>query len=335
MTTFAATATTCAQCRAQLALTLLACPRCGSLVHAHRLEQLATTARLASEQGDIAGALSAWREAIELLPPNSRQFQIIQQKIIELSGKVGASEAPARRSRGSSATGWQKIAAAIGAAVLFILTKAKLLLFGLANSSTLLSMLLSLGVYWTAWGWKFALGLVISIYIHEMGHVVELRRYGFKATAPLFIPGLGAMIRLQQQVSNPREDAAIGLAGPIYGLGAAAVAAAIWYGAKLPIFGAIAAVGAWINLFNLIPIWTLDGGRAFHALSRGQRWLCALTAGVCWYFVRDGMLLLLLIVVALRALSEVGNKEGDRRATFQYVFLVITLSLLCLIHVKP
>jgi Zn-dependent protease len=165
-------------------------------------------------------------------------------------------------------------------------------------------------------------------------HVVALRRFGFKATAPLFIPGLGAVIRLQQRVTNPREDAAIGLAGPIYGLGAALASAALWIATKHPIFGAIAGVGAWINLFNLTPVWTLDGGRAFHGMSRGQRLLCAVAAGICWYFVRDGMLLLLLIVIGLRVLSEPGDKAGNRSATSQYVLLVVALSLLCLIKVK-
>ena len=60
-----------------------------------------------------------------------------------------------------------------------------------------------------------ALGLVLSIYVHEMGHVIALRRYGFKADAPMFIPGLGAIIRLRQHVVDPRADAQIGLAGPI------------------------------------------------------------------------------------------------------------------------
>lgn len=333
MTTATTTARICPQCLAELAPALLACPRCGSLVYAERLQELAQSAQAATANGDTAGALAAWREAIDLLPGNSRQYQVIAGKIAELSSQVAAS-GPSGGKSGTSSSGKRGALAAAGAVLLFILTKAKLLLLGLANWSTLASMLLSVGVYWTAWGWKFALGLVVSIYIHEMGHVVALRRFGFKATAPLFIPGLGAVIRLQQRVANPREDAAIGLAGPIYGLGAALASAGLWLATKQPIFGAIASVGAWINLFNLTPVWTLDGGRAFHALSRGQRWLCALATGACWYFVRDGMLVLLLIVIGLRALSEPGNKTGDRNAAAQFVVLIVALSLLCLIKVK-
>jgi len=83
-------------------------------------------------------------------------------------------------------------------------------------------LLLSASLYWTIWGWKFALGVVLSIYIHEMGHVQALQRYGIKATAPMFIPGLGAVIRLKQYPADAREDARVGLAGPLWGLGALA-----------------------------------------------------------------------------------------------------------------
>ena len=76
---------------------------------------------------------------------------------------------------------------------LFLLTKGKLLLFGLSKGTTFLSMLAALGVYWTLWGWKFALGFVLSIYVHEMGHVAAMKRFGLAATAPMFIPGFGAL----------------------------------------------------------------------------------------------------------------------------------------------
>jgi len=95
-------------------------------------------------------------------------------------------------------------------------------------------------------------------------------------------------------------------------------------------FLAIASVGAWINLFNLMPVWTLDGGRAFHAMSRGQRWIAFAATAASYAFVHDGLLLILLIVIAGRALAEPGNPEGDRRATAWYAALVVTLSVLCI-----
>src|SRR5262249_51446039 len=94
---------------------------------------------------------------------------------------------------------------------LLALSKGKLLLIGLTKASTFYSMFLSIGVYAIAWGWKFAVGLVLSIYIHEMGYVAALLRYGVKASAPMFIPGLGALVRLQQPFDDPRQEARVAL----------------------------------------------------------------------------------------------------------------------------
>ena len=133
--------------------------------------------------------------------------------------------------------GWSKGAAtgAVGTLALalwkfkflafMVLSKGKLLLLGLTKASTFLSMFATVGVYWTAFGFRFALGFVLSIYIHEMGHVAALARYGIAASAPLFIPGVGAFIRLKQEFTDPRQDARVALAGPIWGLGAALVCA--------------------------------------------------------------------------------------------------------------
>jgi len=329
----------CRACSAELAPTLLACPRCGGLVHSDRLEALAATARDATAREDYPTALSAWREAIELLPRESKQYAIISRKIDVLSAKSGSTPAVKGNPGQSGAAG--KAAAGMGAlglllwkfkiVILFILTKGKLLILGLTKASTFFSMLLSFAAYWSIWGWKFALGLVLSIYVHEMGHVVALRRYGFKATAPLFIPGLGALIRLQQQVNNPREDAAIGLAGPVYGMMAVAATLALWLALRHPVLLAIAGVGAWINLFNLLPVWTLDGGRAFHAMSRMQRWLAAIAVAAGWAISQDGLLVILGIVIAGRAIAEPGEKDGDWSTTIKYAGLVVILSAMCLV----
>src|SRR5258708_24000683 len=110
------------------------------------------------------------------------------------------------------------------------------------------------GVYWALYGWAFALGIVFSIYIHEMGHVLTLRRYGIPADPPMFIPGLGAFIRLRRLSITPIQDSRIGLAGPIYGLGAAVVALALWYVTGSKPSAPIAHFRAALNLFNLIPV---------------------------------------------------------------------------------
>ena len=305
---------------------MLACPVCARLVHGEHLARLAQAAREAEARGDISAALAEWRLALGLLPVGSKQHQVISEKITELGRDLPAGAIPADpRSGGQSSV--MRAAAGIGAIGLMF-WKFKVLLVGLTKGTTLLSMILSLGVYWTMWGWKFALGLVLSIYVHEMGHVITLRRYGFKSTAPMFIPGLGALIRLQQRIVNPDEDAAIGLAGPIYGLGAATFSLGLWLATAHPIFADIAGVGALINLFNLLPIGTLDGGRGFHAMSRLQKLLCTATVAVAWYQTGDGLLLLHAIVCVARALGDKRHEKGNWKATVTYVSLVVLLTAL-------
>ena len=333
----------CSRCDTQLAPTLLACPACGWLVHSDRLTRLANEASAAAARGDTAAALGQWRDALDLLPEGSKQREIVAAKINALSEQVQTgTSAPAGPSH-KPASGAKGALVGAGALALllwkfkfvltFVLTKGKLLLLGLTKASTLFSMLLSLGVYWTVWGWKFALGLVLSIYVHEMGHVVALRHFGIKATAPMFIPGVGAVIRSRQHPANPREDAVIGLAGPIYGLGAAVASYVIFLATGMPIFAAVAKVGAWINLFNLLPIIPLDGGRAFNPMSRNQRWLCVAALFGAWFFTAEGLLLLLGLVAILRAVAGRDDERGDVRATAQYVGLVAVLSWMCLIPV--
>jgi Zn-dependent protease len=215
----------------------------------------------------------------------------------------------------------------------FVLTKGKLLLLGLTKAGTVLSMLLSLGVYWAAWGWKFALGVVVSIYIHEMGHVAQLERFGIKASAPMFIPGFGALVRLKQNPATPAEDASVGLAGPLWGLGAALAAYAVFQVTAIGIWAAIAQWSARINLFNLLPVWQLDGSRGFHALSRGQRWVVVAAIGVAWFVTHEGMLGLLLIVAGFTAAAGRPAERADGAALGKYLFLLAALSGLSAIRV--
>ncbi len=233
---------------------------------------------------------------------------------------------------------WGKGAAGVGAlgallfkfkfALVFVLTKAKLLLFGLTKAGTLLSMLLSAGVYWTIWGWKFAFGVVLSIYVHEMGHVQALQRYGIKATAPMFIPGIGAVIRLKQYPAEPREDARVGLAGPLWGLGAALAAYAMYRATGIGVWGAIAHFGAWVNLFNLVPVWQLDGARGFRSLARYQRWIAVAVIAVMWVATSEGLLVLLGCAAAAAAAFGRAAEEPDHIALAHYTLLVGVLSLM-------
>lgn len=328
----------CPACDTELAPNLLTCPKCRRLVHSDRLKTLADAATKSANPVD---ALVAWREALALLPAGTRQHDTIQAKITELGQLVDTLPSP---DPSSAKTGgpWTGRAAGLGAIglvlwkfktfLLLLFTKGKVLLLGLTKASTFASMLLSFGVYWTLFGWPLALGLVISIYIHEMGHVVTLMRYGVKATAPMFIPGLGAVIRLRQSLDDPRQDARCGLAGPIWGLGAALGSYALNLATGLPIFLVIARLGAFINLFNLLPFATLDGGRAFRSMDKNQRWLAVLGIGAIMSFSESneapGLLALLLIGGVFTVLAGKAPKTADRQGLVAYLVLVAVLTLI-------
>jgi Zn-dependent protease len=152
--------------------------------------------------------------------------------------------------------------AAVGAAIVkwgAILLKLKV--FTLAGT-----MLLSLAAYAWIWGWTFALGFILLLFIHEMGHVIALRRMGIKAGLPTFIPFLGAFVTMKEQPKTAWHEAVSGIAGPV--LGSAAAALCWWYAHETGsnFVRALAFAGFLINLFNLIPILPLDGGRTAAAI---------------------------------------------------------------------
>ena len=331
----------CPVCGTEVATGLLSCPGCRRLIHAERLKFLAEQAGRAELDGALSESLASWREVLELLPRGSKQAQTVEAKISDLGLRVDTSpnHAPSRDPRNPPTdaavpTGkpWMSLAG-IGSLLLILAGKAKFLVLGLTKGSTLLTMFASLGVYWAAFGWKFALGLVLSIYIHEMGHVAVLIRYGIKASAPLFLPGLGAVIRLKQTLSDPRQDARVGLAGPVWGLGAALASYAVFLIGGFPVWGAIAKLGAFINLFNLIPFWQLDGGRAFRVFSRPQRWLAAMVIAVAWALTNEGLLLLLLAVASYRAFADRPADRPDAISVAVYLGLIATLSAMARIPV--
>lgn len=316
----------------------LVCPGCHRLLHADRLKQLIWEAQQAEQENRFSDALVFLRQALDLLPPRTKQYEALREKITELGQRVdGLSPSGYHSSvvqEHRSFFGKNGGKAGILGLLAVLLSKFKFLLLGLAKLPTLLTMLAFFGVYWSQFGWVFALGIVLSIYIHEMGHVEALNRYGIKATAPFFIPGFGALILVKQRLTNPREDARMGLAGPLWGLGAAIVAYALYKATGIQSLAAIARMGAWINLFNLIPFWQLDGGRGFHSLSSWQRWIILSVMGLMLYYTGEKLLMILMVFALFKAFSKNAPPEADTGGMAEFVFLVVILSLMCTIPVS-
>jgi Zn-dependent protease len=325
-----APAARCQRCGTELAPIMLSCPACGSLVHADRLKALAAEAEAAKASGDLTSESAAWQQALDLLPDTSQQHATISARVGDIMRQLagtGQSTPPTK-----APTPWYKQGGAwAGALLLLALTKGKFLILGLTKAKTLLSMFAFFGVYWSMYGWAFALGLVVSIYIHEMGHVYVLRKLGIESGAPLFIPGLGALILMKRRITDPSIDARVGLAGPLWGLGAGIVAYVVYRVTGAGIWGAIAAVTGFLNLFNLIPIWQLDGSRGFHALSRWQRWVAVGALALAFYLTGQKLLIIVGAVAIFRAFQHAEDK-GDGSALATYVALVFALAWLSGTH---
>src|SRR3954462_6876857 len=129
------------------------------------------------------------------------------------------------------------------------------------------TMILSIGFYAVAWGWQYAVGFVVLIFIHECGHLVVARRFGLNVGAPVFIPFMGAFIALKDAPRNAWMEAWVGIGGPLFGAAGALACDFIYLATGNELFRALAYSGFFLNLFNLAPLGFLDGGRIATVLS--------------------------------------------------------------------
>lgn len=334
----------CPDCGAEIAAQLLACPGCARLLHGPELERLASDAQAAERASDWSTALATWRRAIELLPPGSTQRETIHKRMVELSatidGRPGASPSQRKDPKARTKAGAAAGAGAAGIALLkskallaALLANGKLLLLGLLKVPTLLSMLIYMR-FWGGSGAGFGLGVVASLYVHEIGHVAALRRYGIEATAPMFLPGFGALVRLKQYPTDAHEDARTGLAGPLWGLFAACAAAALGaaFGSQTAL--SVASLGATINCFNLIPVWQLDGARGLRPLSRAERAVLSAVGIVAGLALHQWMPAMVGVFIAIRAFGADASPAGDRRMFFLFSALLVALGLIAMLPLR-
>ncbi len=204
-------------------------------------------------------------------------------------------EGPVRNARkriGSALAGLLALIAKFGVALkALIVALPNLKLFVTAGTA-----LVSVAAYSIFFGWEFAAGFVVLLFLHEMGHVIALRREGIRASAPMFVPFLGAMIFAKSLGDNALAEARVGLAGPILGSIAAAVVAVIGELTHSSLLIALAYFGFFINLFNLLPVVPLDGGRAMAAMAPAM-WFLGFGALVAMAILEPGNPILLIIVI--------------------------------------
>ena len=213
--------------------------------------------------------------------------------------------APATQPRPRHSHPVRNALATIGVVLAFVLGKLKF--FGVLASvlklKTLATMLLSIGVYAVEWGWSFAAGFVLLIFLHELGHAIVLRREGIPAGAPVFIPFIGAFIAMKGMPRDAYVEAKVAIGGPVLGSLAAWATLGAGIGLQQPLLMVLGHAGVLLNLFNLIPVSPLDGGRIAGAFNK-TFWIAGYGLGVVALVVTRSPILLLILAVGLFTLWQ-------------------------------
>jgi Zn-dependent protease len=212
--------------------------------------------------------------------------------------------------------GWKKAGGIAAAAALFA-AKFKALLLLVPGLKWLLlapKFLLSFGtVFASIWfyalfyGWKLGIVFVLLILVHEMGHWVVIRGFGGAVSLPYFIPGLGAFVAQKSPLTSADQDAYAALAGPIVGVAASAIC---WgFGAALndPFWTVAAYLGFFLNLFNLIPVMPLDGGRVAGVVD-SRLWIVGVVAFAVFLFAFHSfgpISIMFLIIISLATIPRI------------------------------
>src|SRR2546427_2838481 len=177
------------------------------------------------------------------------------------------------------------------------------------------TMFLTIWLYAQAWGWWYALGFVLLIFVHECGHLIAARRIGLKVGAPVFIPFMGAFIALKEAPRNAWIEAQVGIGGPLLGTAGAAVCDGLYLVSGNALFRALAYTGFFLNLFNLAPVGFLDGGRIVTALSPWL-WLVGFVILLVMTINHPNFLLLLILIFSAPRIFFLFRPKSDQERRY-------------------
>ena len=228
----------------------------------------------------------------------------------------------------------------LGVVAIFVLGKLKLLLplLKFVKISTLLTMLLAVWAYAMLWGLPFAVGFVLLIFVHEMGHALVMRQQGIHAGAPIFIPFVGAVIAMKSLPRNAYVEALVGIGGPVLGSAGALVCLIVAWVTDSLFWYALASTGFLINLFNMIPVSPLDGGRIVGVISRWL-WVVGYAVGIVVFLLTFSPILALILLLGLLGLGRAirgprpdyyevdGNKRLAMGLAYFGLLMLLTLGM--------
>ncbi len=208
----------------------------------------------------------------------------------------------------------------LGLLLFFLFSKLKYvpMLLQVGKFKTFLTMLISIWAYALFWGWSFAAGFVVLIFIHEMGHVAALRMLGIKATAPMFIPFMGAFIGMKQLPDNAFSEAVAAYGGPLLGTLGAVGCAGAGLATGNPFWYALASAGFLLNLFNLLPISPLDGGRIIGVISP-RLWIVGLAGAVGLFYLTWSPIIALIVIMGSLQIWSSAKKDKVEKARYYTV----------------
>lgn len=208
----------------------------------------------------------------------------------------------------------------LGFLLIFVFSKLKYLavILQIGKFKTFITMLISIWAYAMFWGWPFAVGFVALLFIHEMGHVAALRMQGIKATAPMFIPFMGAFIGMKQMPKDAFAEAVMAYGGPLLGTLGAIVCAGIGLLTANPFWYALAMTGFLLNLFNLLPISPLDGGRIIGVISP-KLWIVGLIGAIALFYYTWSPIIGLIIIMGSFQIYSSSKRSSAEKARYYAV----------------
>lgn len=188
------------------------------------------------------------------------------------------------------------------------------------------TMLLMVGVYTSLWGWKFAVGFVLLLLVHECGHLIVAKKFGLKVGAPVFIPFMGAFIALKEAPRDAWMEACVGIGGPMLGSLGAFACNSIGEIFNAPLFFALAWFGYFLNLFNLTPVGMLDGGRIVSAMWRWL-WIPGFALLVWFGFTHPNFIVWLMVIASLPRLVSLFRKRTEEERRYYEVPIARRLTM--------
>ena len=214
----------------------------------------------------------------------------------------------------------------IGIVLLLIIkfgAKLKFLIFPILKFFPMLlktggTMLISIWAYSLFWGWQFAVGFVILILLHEFGHLIAARLFRLPVGLPVFIPFMGALIALKEAPRHAWVEFWIAAGGPIAGGLASLGCHCIYFATGNEFFSALAYLGYFLNLFNLMPTGFLDGGRMVTALSPWL-WLVGIVIAGAFAVYRPSIIIFLILLFSLPRLFSLFRERTEEEQRYYEV----------------